>query len=120
MGLNIRTGFMVCVFGGYPCGLYPDLKLSREVFVPSLKTGEQAMADKGYKDPHFILPNPENSELHGLIMSRHETINGRLKSFRILGQVFKHSLQKHPMIVSAVANVTQLMLQNGHPLFSVI
>lgn len=120
VALNIRTGYMVWLYGGYPCGLYPDLKLAREAFVPSLTTGERAMADKGYKDAtHFILPIPQNTTRHGLIMSRHETINRRLKQFQILSQVYRHSLKKHPMLVSAVANVTQLMLQNGHPLFSV-
>lgn len=73
---------MVWVFGGYPCGMYPDLKLTREAFVPSLITGERAMADKGYKDEkHFILPNAQNTNLHGLIMARHETLNRRLKQF---------------------------------------
>lgn len=113
-------GLMVWVFGGYPCGQYVDLKLSHEAFVPSLITGERAMADKAYKDPHFIIPNPQNSNQHGFIMSRHETVSRRLKQFLILKDVYRHSLKKHPMIVSAVANVTQLMLQNGHSLFSVI
>lgn len=107
------------VHGGHPCGLYPDLKLSREAFVPSLKAGERAMADKGYKDPHFILPNPRIQQQHDLIMSRHETLNRRMKQFEALKQVYRHSLKKHPMIVHAVSNVTQLLLENGHPLFSV-
>lgn len=119
--MNIRTGSIVWVYGGYPCGLYPDLKLSREVFVPSLLTGERAMADKGYKDKtHFILPDTQNKSFHNAVMSRHETVNRRFKQFKILQQVYRHSLQKHPMIVHAVANVTQMMLKNGHPLFSVI
>lgn len=121
LALNLRTGFMVWVFGGYPCGLYPDLKLAREAFVPSLRNGEKALADKGYKDEaSFILPNIVTTKEHGLYMSRHETVNRRMKQFQILKQVYRHSLTKHPMVVHAVANVTQLMLKNGHPLFSVV
>lgn len=112
---------MVWIHGGYPAGLYPDLKLARIAFVPSLNEHERAMADNGYKDHnHFILPDARNSELHNLIMARHETINRRLKEFKILSEDFRHQLQKHPMIVNAVANIVQLMLKNGHPLFSAI
>lgn len=70
VGLNIRTGNMVWAFGGYPCGLYPDLSLSREAYINSVKRGERTMADKAYKDEtYFILPNVENKTLHKLIMS---------------------------------------------------
>jgi len=120
VGLNIRTGDMVWVNGGYPCGLYPDLKLARESYVFSVGVGERTLADKGYKDStFFILPNPENSALHDKVMSRHETVNKRLKQFKILKEEFRHSLHKHPMVFHAVANVTQLMMENGEPLFSV-
>lgn len=120
IGLNIRTGNIIWAFGGYPCGLYPDLKLARETYVHSVGAGEKTMADKAYKDDNFfILPNDHNHTLHKLIMSRHETVNKRLKQFRILKHEFRHSLDKHPMVFHAVANVTQLMLQNGEPLFTI-
>lgn len=120
MALNVRTGFMVWVHEGYPCGFFPDLKLAREAFVPSLNEGERTLADKGYNDSnYFILPNVYNSKQHKLIMSRHETVNRRLKQFRILKQEFRNSIEKHPIVFHAVANITQLTLMNGHPLFSV-
>lgn len=120
IALNIRTGYIVWAHGGYPCGLYSDLRLAREAFVLNLKKNEKAMADKGYKDAScFILPTPLNKSQHSVIMARHETVNKRLKQFEILNQRFRHQLEKHPMIVQAVVNITQLMLQNGHPLFSV-
>ena len=84
VGLNIRTGNMVWTFGGYPCGLFPDLKLAREAYVHSVERGERTMADKAYKDDtYFILPNNVgNRTLHKLIMSRHETVNKRLKQLK--------------------------------------
>lgn len=121
LSLNIRTGFLVWVHGGYPCGAYSDLRLSREAFVLSLNKGERTLADKGYKDSeYFILPNVHNIHQHGVIMARHETVNGRLKQFRILQQEFRNAIHKHPMVVHAVANIVQISLMNGHPLFSAI
>lgn len=120
IGLNIRVGHIVWAFGGLPCGDYPDLKLARETFVFALDNNERALADKGYKDDSFfILPKNGNSEKHNLIMSRHETVNKRLRQFQILKMEFRHNRQKHPIIFHAVANLTQLMIENGEPLFSV-
>lgn len=79
------------------------------------------MADKGYREPrYFILPNETNKTIHKRIMSRHETVNKRLKQFLILKQPFRHDLKKHPMVFKAVANLVQLMIENGEPLFSVL
>lgn len=113
LALNVRTGFMVWVNGGYPCGMYSDLRLAREAFVLFLNDGERSLADKVYKDhKYFILPNTYNTKQHNLIMARHE--------IQILKQEFRNAIHKHPMVVHAVANITQVMLMNGHPLFSVI
>lgn len=121
IGLNIRNGSMVWVNGGYPCGEYPDLKLARESYVLSVNHGEKTIADKGYNDQNFfIIPNNANTELHDKIMSRHETINKRMRQFQILKQTFRHNKSKHPMVFHAVANLTQPMIDNGEPLFRVL
>lgn len=52
-------------------------------------------------------------------MSRHETVNRRMKQFQALKQVFRHNITKHPMVFYAVANLTQLMIENGEPLFKI-
>lgn len=120
IGLCIRTGFVVWKHGGYPCGTYPDLKLAREAYVDSLNSNEKTLADKGYKDTrYFILKNNENSHLHKLIMARHETVNKRIRQFFVLKYTFRHNLKKHPIVFHAVLNLTQLMIENGEPLFSI-
>lgn len=82
--------------------------------------GEKTMADRIYRDnKFFILPDARNQGLHARIMARHETVNRRIKQFRALGQKFRHDRQKHPMVFHAVINLTQLMLENGEPLFTV-
>lgn len=120
IGLNIRTGDIVWAFGGYPAGAYTDLKLARESFVLSVNRGEKALADRIYKDDtFFILPNNTNRDLHNRIMSRHETVNMRMKQFAILANTFRNDLSKHPIVFHSVANLVQLMIENGHPLFVV-
>lgn len=120
IGLNIRTGYTVWANGGYPCGLFPDLLLARQSYVYYVCAGERTMADKGYKDDaFFILPNQENASLHEHIMSRHETVNKRMKEFQVLKQAFRHDLAKHPMCFHAVANITQIKFENGEPLYNV-
>ena len=39
VGLNINTGDIVWVFGGYPCDEYPDLKLARELYIDMVEDG---------------------------------------------------------------------------------
>ena len=48
IGLNIRTGNIVWVFGGVPCGEYSDLKLARGKYVHQLTFGEKTIADDTY------------------------------------------------------------------------
>lgn len=120
IGLCIRTGHIVWANGGYPCGEFSDLKLAREAYVLSVNVGELTLADKGYKDDiFFLLPSEQNSSYHKLIMSRHETVNKRIKQFNILKMPFRNNLEKHPSVFHAVVNITQLIIENGEPLFSV-
>lgn len=121
IAINIRTGDIVWTHGGYPCGEYPDLKLAREAYTLLVNPGEMTIADKGYNDAlYFIQKTPRNVETHSLIMSRHETVNKRMKQFNILRYPYRHTLNKHPQVFQAVANLTQLMIENGQPLFSVL
>ena len=51
--------------------------------------------------------------------ARHETLNGRLKNWGILSQVFHHHIMTHGDVFRACAVVTQLTVENGEPLFEV-
>lgn len=120
IGLCIRTGKIVWANGGYPCGMFSDLKLAREAYVLSVNDKELTLADKGYKDANFfILPSEQNTVYHNIIMSRHETVNKRIKQFNILKMPFRNHLEKHPLVFYAVINITQFIIENGEPLFSV-
>lgn len=120
IGLNIRSGDVVWKFGGYPCGEFPDLKLARQSYVHAVRAGEKTIADRGYPDDtFFILPNNLNANKHKRIMSRHETINKRIRHFKVLKETFRHDLDLHPIIFHAVVNLVQLQIQDGEPLFTV-
>lgn len=120
IGLNIKSGDIVWKFGGYPCGQYPDLKLTEQAYLVSINPDEKTVADRGYKnDLFFILPNGLNKVRHSQIMSRHETLNKRIRQFNILKDTFRHNLDLHPIVFHAVLNITQLQIQNGEPLYSV-
>lgn len=120
IGLCIKTGIIVWVNGGYPCGDWPDLKVARDLFIQFLEPGEKALADRGYPDTrYFVLPNNDNSSEHKLIMSRHETVNKRIKQFNVLNEKFRHDLSFHKKCFYAVVNLTQMIIKFEEPLFSI-
>jgi len=123
IGLNIRTGVIVLwVCGGVPAGEYPDLKLARMRYTREVEPGELTIADKGYRDNNFFITpnsNPESTLQQKKIMARHESINARIKAFKIVGGTFRHAVDKHQSCFYAVANIVQLMLLNGHPLANI-
>lgn len=119
IGLSITTGKIIWAHGGVPCGMFSDLKLAREIFVHILDPGEKAIADRGYMDKkYFCTPqyNPQYPNI-STILARHETINRRLKQWRCLGTKFRHQLKRHPMCFHSVLNITEIMIENGYPLF---
>lgn len=120
--MNINDGRIVWVNGGVPCGSWSDLKLARETYITMVNAGETTIADDTYKDAaYFIYPSgfPDSIALQKRIMARHETINARLKQFSVLTKPFRHRLNLHPICFHAIANITQLMILNGEPLYRV-
>ena len=116
IGLCIRTGQVVWAFGGLPAGDFPDLRMAKMAFVTFLENGEKALADKGYRDSnYFIFPNrdfPDNAQ-HKRLMARHETINGRMKSFHVLSQQFVRKLNHPKSIFDACIRILQLQMTSG-------
>lgn len=106
--------------GGYPCGAYPDLKISRELFVDFLEPGERSMADEGYRDvQYFLIPTARDKKRHKRMMSRHETVNKRIKQFKVLSETYRHDIVSHKLCFHAIVNLTQLIIKNEEPLFPI-
>ena len=80
--------------------------------------GYRGHADK-IKCPQNDANPPENLAMQGRARARHETLNGRLKNWGILSQVFRHDILCHGEVFRACAVVTQLTIDDGEPLFEV-
>jgi DDE superfamily endonuclease len=95
IGVCIKTGKIVSFNGPFECGTWPDLKIFRSRLRGMRSVGEKVIADRGYRgDARTITPDHAKSANHYRAMNkaraRHETINGRLKTWGILKQVFCH------------------------------
>ena len=123
IGLRLINPIITWVCGPYPCGDWPDLRIARAVYTQMIEPGEMTLADDTYRDVlYFIHPhgNPESVQKQKQFMARHETVNGRMKSFRVLSSVYRHNLTFHSNCFYAVANIVQLMIMNGEPLYDVM
>lgn len=120
----IATGHIVWINGPFRCG-ENDLNVSRTAITGALDEGEKTVADGGYRgEPHHIRTPTDGSDqqrrMQDLARSRHETVNGRLKVFEVLGATrFRHDIKFHSCCFRAVAVITQLSFENGSPPFSV-
>ena len=122
VGLSIARGHIVWTHGPFPAGKYPDIKIARKRYIFEVDDGEMTLADRGYNDPKFFVnPNyyPHSTRQQKIVMARHETVNSRLKQFGVLRASFRHHLDLHGPCFHAAANLIQLGITNGSPLFSV-
>lgn len=124
VAVTINTGDIVAFHGPFPCGSFPDLKIFRLGIKPLLGPGEKVIADRGYRgDTRTCTPDNHLNLKHRQAMkrarARHETINGRLKKWRILKDVFRHRILKHNYIFRCVLVIVQIEIENGNAPFQV-
>jgi hypothetical protein len=126
LGVNILAGNLVWIQDPYPAGKYTYIKIFNKVLRNFLKPGERVEADEGYpshpdkiKCPGNDANPAENRRMQGRVRARHETLNGQLKTWGILSQVFRHHIMMHGDVFQACAVVMQLTIQDGEPLFEV-
>lgn len=115
----IQTGWIVWVNGPYPCGRWPDIKIFRHKLIHKLENHEKVEADLGYRGQPDSVRTPHSAcsmadkRASGQARARHETINGRLKSFKCLSTKFRGRLDKHATFFAAVAVFVQVSIMNG-------
>ena len=124
IGICIATGWIVAYNGPFECGSWSDLKIFRSRLKSLLGFGERVVADRGYRgDSRVCHPDSAKSDEHADQMNtaraRHETINGRLKAWKSMKQIFRHSRDKHHLVFRAVLVIEQLKIMNGRPPFQV-
>ena len=118
MGICIQTSEIVWTNGPYPCGSWPDLRIARNEIIFLLDENEKILADGGYADggQFFETPtgyNNEDQRMKQRARARHETINGRLKNWKILREPFRHGVEKHCNVFLAVINITHMLMAAG-------
>jgi hypothetical protein len=126
LGVDILMGNLVWIQGPYPAGAWPDIKIFTSCLAHFLEPYERVEADGGYrghadkvKCPKSDVNPVENLKMQGHVRARHETLNGRLKNWGILPQVFHHDIRRHGYVFRACAVITQLTIEHGEPLFAV-
>ncbi len=127
LGVDILAGNLVWIQGPYPAGKYTDIKNFNKVLHHFLELGEWVEAeDEGYRGHLDKIKCPgndanpaENQVMQERVRSHHETLNGWLKTWGSLSQVFCHCITMHGDVSRACAVVTQLTVENGEPLFEV-
>lgn len=124
IAVSVQTGHIVSVIGPYPCGSWRDDKIFMNGLVHRLLPGEKVIADKGYRMlgrwcecPDRINGNVNYERLKYNVRSRHETVNARFKHYCALSSRFRGHPSEHWYHVHAIANIVQINLHNGKPLF---
>ena len=120
----IKTGWIVWINGPFPAGAWPDINIARSSLIHFLDNGEYYCADGGYADGNQWSSTPNGlhdyeQRTKSLARARHETANRRFKIFGCLSQQYRHDLAIHGTIFRAVANIVQLSILFGNPLFDI-
>ena len=127
--LCIKTGDIVWVNGPFPCGDYNDITIFRSALLHELDEDERVECDDGYggeapsickipKKQRFY-DDKDKLVMRGMVRSRQETVNKRLKQFNCLKTQFRHDVLYHGTFFRAAAVLTQLSLKHIEPLFQV-
>lgn len=123
IALSIEGNHIVHGHGPFPCGDYPDINIFRAQLRGMIPNGEKLIADKGYigEGMKLWLKNEGNEvqiRAFKFMRARHETLNGRMKTFKSMDSVWRHDLDKHPVCFYSILVITQINLQY-HPLFRI-
>lgn len=126
VGLCILSGRIVWVHGPFPPGDWNDITIFRHSLITFLGDGERVETDAGYRGEnpeHTRIPNANDTEevasMRARVGKRHETINRRFKQFNCLKNVWKHKLVLHSAAFRAIVVITQLLMDDGEPVFDV-
>ena len=109
--------------GPFCCGRWPDVKIAKKGIIKKFAR-EMAIADSGYRSlrHYFVTPSGYNNLLereHAVIRARHETANGRFKTWNILKMTFRHDVRQHGFVFWAIANIVQIEISTTRPLFDI-
>ena len=86
-----------------------------------LDEGKRVEADKGYQgEPFYICVPDDNNDAQKMAQAWYETANARFKQWKCLDNPFCHKAGLHKYVFQAVAVITQMQINNGEHLFTVV
>jgi hypothetical protein len=120
----IATCDIVWINGPFKAGRHDVTIFTEDGLKDALCDDEGVEVDRGYQgDDKLKNPNISQSRKDRIekstVCSRHENVNGRLKQFSILKDVFCHPILCHKSAFEAVAVITQLGFEFHGCLYSV-
>ena len=125
LGICIQTGDIVWIAGPFPAGDYNDVEIFQLGMMNYLDEGETVEADSGYTGdlpvctPDDFGGNIKWRRMKGRARARHETINGAIKHYAIMGGVYRHSLHKHYSLMKVVCALVQSEIEEGNITFQI-
>ncbi len=131
--MNLKNQFLIQLIlllwlsGSHQPELYNDLDIFRLSLATFLEPFEHVEADDGYageaplkvKRSSCITVPEERKRMMSRVRSRQETVNKRLKDWRILRQTYRHNIIDHRDVMGAICVITQLAINNVECLFEV-
>jgi hypothetical protein len=124
LGIAIRKNRLVWINGPFPASQSDNTMFNKPEGLKSrIPDGKRAVGDGNYTknfpklSTRNVCDTAEVYKLKSRALARHETFNGRIKSFNILDHRFRHGLKKHKHCFTAVCVLVQYDMENGHPLF---
>ncbi|KAJ3008516.1 UNVERIFIED_CONTAM: hypothetical protein HDU68_003052, partial [Siphonaria sp. JEL0065] len=113
----IGSSRIVHVSSGTPCGLFNDLSQVQRTLLCELELEEKVAADRGYLGDERVLTklkgtSPEikkHNKNWNLMGARHETVNKRMKDFRILAGLYRGRREEIVVIFCAIAQITNII-----------
>lgn len=126
LGISIYESKLVWINGPFPAGTHDVAVYQQENGLQSkIPLGKKVIGDEGYRGQSKTIStyNPNNpnevKKFKSRARARHETFNRKIKTFQILNDCFRHSINKHKAAFEAVCIIAQYQLENGSPLFDV-
>lgn len=123
VAISTQRSEIVWINGPFPGGK-PDISIFREPDGLStiIPPGRMLIGDQGYRgdDRISIRTRFDTLELRNFrqrACARQETINSRLKSFKVLSTDFRHGFENHKKAFEAVCVLVQYEITGPHPLF---
>lgn len=132
LALHVYDGRLIWINGPFKASTHDDDIFQLEGGLKEkIPMGRKAIGDKAYtkrkNEKKACGPNKFDEapikKLKERAKARQETFNGRLRSFKILSDLFRSKgddrVDKHRTVLVAACILTQFNIENGHSLFDV-